>query len=205
MGNFSQKKSKNSFPYQHFNFFFNISIWKGTITEKQIYHYYPLYIYSLGKKGKLVIFMKGLNTWQCGLFNLLLFLRLQFCAQFILSPFPRIWFLLFCFLLMDFSSVPMWGWMGLQRVRLTGATFDHLLQCHRDKIICCPFTPMIKASPPTRNTQAFFVCFKYQTKYCLLLFSGRFCTELVRFLPLMFEKFTNEDKHLFIIYFKKFG
>lgn len=138
MGNFSQKKSKNSFPYQHFNFFFNISIWKGTITEKQIYHYYPIHR-PLGKKGKLSKYARS-NTWQCGLFNLLLFLRLQFCAQFILSPLSQdmVFIVLFPFWWIFFSAT--YGeWGCRESDRLSNFHF-HLLQCHRDKIICCPYS-----------------------------------------------------------------
>ena len=48
-------------------FLINISIWKDTITEKQIYYYYPTH-WPLGKKGKLSKYARS-NTWQCGLFN----------------------------------------------------------------------------------------------------------------------------------------
>ena len=129
--------------------------------------------------------MQGQTLDSVASLMLLLLLSLQFCPQFILSPLSQdmVFIVLFPFWWIFFSASIVNG-VAESRTQLNDVHF-HFLQCHRDKIICCLYSP--EASPlPTRNTR---LCVVWVSDWILsLLFSGRFCTELVWFLPLMFGK-----------------
>ena len=136
---------------QRKDFLINISIWKGTIIEKQIYYYYPTH-WPLGKKGKLIKYARS-NTWQSGPFN-----APAPPPAAVLSPVytvsPLTGYDFYCFVSfwwIFFSALySEWGC----KARNDWATFTFTFFSAIGTKLFVALTPMIKASPlPTRNTR----------------------------------------------------